>query len=987
MNYQTAFTAIAIALAAATLGLAAEPAPSVGLYVAPSSNWPSQTVEALSGALAESVNLVRLDAGAIPAELDPSQYSLIVVADARRVPAELPAALAVYVHKGGHLALLGGPFFDEPLCSYGDQLLDRRQLAEAVARDVSPTVLFDFDAPELAPWQHNSDRPSAESVAERTEAGAAGMAGALKLRASAEAGWDTFQSPPLDSSPDPAALLVCFWAKGDGPKSQVVIECRERDGSRWMATLRLSDQWQQYVLPVEAFHYWHDSPVQGRGGPADRLHPENAATITLGLAQSHAAYAGIEGHRTIWIDQVGFAPPPQLLQRPADLLPHDAAMPVIETASPRYKLFPVTNAKHLRVNPDQQIAPPIELPTPSVVYAPTARPDGTGLDRGRPCRFVSLIQSLDEHDSPQASPASLLIPAESTSGLVLSIPIADAGFFGHAAVAEWIGTLARRMLDGLFLLEGGAKYYASFGNEKIPLGAVVINRGPRPATVQVELAVTDPAGRAACSKNFSVSLAPGRQQRVAEPWPVPQGKHDRFQVSVRLLHENRPIDQIRHTLRVWQPKPAPQFLTARDGDFYLAGKPWFAHGVNYMPSSGTACEDQATFEFWMDASAYGQEIIGRDLTRLKAIGLNAVSAFVYHRSHADRNLLDFLMQCEDLGLKVNLSLRPGTPMDFHWEEIREIIAANRLAENDTIMAYDLAWEPMWGDRPQRKPFDVAWRAWIDRQYGDPAKAETAWQFAAPREDGQVAGPADAQFVQDGPWRKMVLDYRKFQNELLHSAYHRARDLVRSVDQNHLVSFRMTIAGDPTASPARMAYDPAGLAGAVDIMEPEGYGRIGDWNQVRPGWFTVAYCRAVAPELPVLWAEFGYSVWDPVSGGPGPDRLEFAGRFYEDFLRMAFESGSNGTFCWYSCGGYRVNEKSDYGILGPDGAWRPQSHALQRWAGPMTQPRPRNPVQRWIPIQLGHHVDGVAGIYRQVGEPFWKAIDEKQTPALRVEPAQ
>ena len=172
-----------------------------------------------------------------------------------------------------------------------------------------------------------------------------------------------------------------------------------------------------------------------------------------------------------------------------------------------------------------------------------------------------------------------------------------------------------------------------------------------------------------------------------------------------------------------------------------------------------------------------------------------------------------------------------------------------------------------GRPPATQKFDAAWRAWIDRQYGDPAKAEAAWQFAAPREDGEVAGPADDQIVQDGPCARWCSTIASFQNELLDSAYRRARDLVRSVDQNHLVSFRMTIAGDPTTSPARMAYDPAGLAGAVDIMEPEGYGRIGDWNQVRPGWFTVAYCRAVAPELPVLWAEFGYSVWDPASAAP------------------------------------------------------------------------------------------------------------------------
>jgi hypothetical protein len=987
MRYQLAATMLVIMFAVTTRTVAADSKATIGLYVAPTSEWPAETISALSQALGRSGEVVRLNARTSDGLLSPEEYWLVVVADARRVSAELPESLAAYSRNGGNLALLGGPFFDEPLWEYGDRMLDREELVEAVTREVKPTVLFDFDAAELPPWRNHSDRRSGESTAIRADGGAAGTDGALRLRASGEAGWDTFQSPSLEASPDPQAVLATFWAKGDGPQSQVVVEWRERDGSRWMTTIRLSDEWQQHVLPVEAFRYWPDARVRGRGGKGDVLHPENVETITLGLAKSHAVFAGLEGHRTIWVDEIGFARPPELLARPADLLRNHVAMPVIETASPSYKLFEVTNARSLRTNPAQSIAGQIDLPEVSKVFAPIARPDGTGLDRGRPWRFVSLIESLDENGRPQTSPASLLIPSDISSGMVLSIPIADPAFFADAAVIDWIERVVERMSCGVFLLEGGAKYYVASEGEEIPVGAVVVNRGHKQETVRVEVALGDPAGQVSMLRSFSVCTDPGEERRVAELWKVPRGKGDRFQVVVRAIRFQTEIDKIGHALRIWQPKESPKFLTAREGDFYLEDQRWFAHGVNYMPSSGVACEDRETFEYWMDGRAYGQEIIGRDLRNLKAIGLNSVSAFVYYRSHADRNLLDFLMQCEEHGLKVNLSLRPGTPMDFRWEEMREIIVANRLAENDTIIAYDLAWEPMWGTRVQRRRFDPPWREWIDRTYGNIEKAEAAWEFTAPREQDPVVGPSDAQIVRDGAWRKMVLDYRRFQNELLSSAYGRARELVRSVDENHLVSFRMTIAGDPTTQPARMAYDPAGLTKAVDIMEPEGYGRIGNWDQVRPGWFTTAYCRAVAPDLPVMWAEFGYSVWDPSSGGASPDRLDFAEQFYDDFLRMAYESGSNGTFCWYSCGGYRVNEKSDYGILGPDGAWRPHTEVLHRWAERMTAPRTRKPVDRWIPIELGRDVDGVAGIYGRVGEQFWRTIDEGLTPGLRVEPRE
>ena len=90
--------------------------------------------------------------------------------------------------------------------------------------------------------------------------------------------------------------------------------------------------------------------------------------------------------------------------------------------------------------------------------------------------------------------------------------------------------------------------------------------------------------------------------------------------------------------------------------------------------------------------------------------------------------------------------------------------------------------------------------------------------------------------------------------------------MKSVDPNHFTSFRMTIAGDPTASPTSCAYDFRGLARSCDIMEPEAYGRHGAWENVQRGRFTVDYARCVAPGRPVMWAEFGLAPY-------GPDALD------------------------------------------------------------------------------------------------------------------
>ena len=47
-----------------------------------------------------------------------------------------------------------------------------------------------------------------------------------------------------------------------------------------------------------------------------------------------------------------------------------------------------------------------------------------------------------------------------------------------------------------------------------------------------------------------------------------------------------------------------------------------------MPSSGVGQANQPIFEYWLGAAAYDPEVIDRDLRRIKAMGLNAVSVFL-----------------------------------------------------------------------------------------------------------------------------------------------------------------------------------------------------------------------------------------------------------------------------------------------------------------------------------------------------------------------
>ena len=193
---------------------------------------------------------------------------------------------------------------------------------------------------------------------------------------------------------------------------------------------------------------------------------------------------------------------------------------------------------------------------------------------------------------------------------------------------------------------------------------------------------------------------------------------------------------------------------------------------------------------------------------------------------------------------------------------------------------------------------------------------------------------------------------------------------------------MTVAGDPTFNQAHnMPYDFRGLVRGVDLFEPEGYGRIGDWKQVRPGMFTVAYARAIDASKPVMWAEYGVSSWDVNLMQTSPSSLDFEGRFYEDFLKMVRQSGANGAVCWWYPGGFRTNENSDFGIINPDGTDRPATVVLRKYAEQVTRPRDIPQPEVWIEFNPDDPA-GIEGIYKKVSSKFWQTVESGRVPGLR-----
>jgi len=942
---------------------------------------------AVGTALVETFKSQGIEAKAItPKELaaslaEPSREKMVILTECGILPLNAAKPLEKFIDQGGRLIALGGTLFREPIGELEGKWITRKQYEAMWAKVPLQHPIEDFSSKDLSQWTRSSNEPSHPSTHKVVMDPVHGPCLHREIRGLD--GWDTLNSPPLAQPIPEGQRYTCFWAKGGPRTNRLLFEWQEKDGSRWMGVVELTPKWRRYVLSENDFTFWESVPARKE----THLNLSNAARFNVGLAATHTG--GLWGDQEFWITGIGTCgktdvPP---IDWTIHFKPH-------EMLYPSYHTYPCKDVDSIEISRDDACILDwwtIDIKPPKHTFALHPRPLSTGYGKRRTHRWIPLLEARRRIE--HAGTVAALRFTQHTEQMWAAFAIQEPRFYGQTPVKNCILDLAKRMQDSVFIWEGGASKYTFFPGEKIHVGASVTAGEVDSETLSISLNAIDSAWHLDTDKgplhgtktlwNKVVPLNWNEAEGIWVDQEFPKGEEDPY-VEATLYRKGKVIDHIRHHIYEWEPKADLPPVTVNEGDFHLDGKPWFPYGVNYMPSSGIAREEGEPFEQWLGPRGYDPEIVGRDLRRIKDMGMNMVSVFLYHQSHSWGNLIDFLRQCEENDLRVNLSLRPGTPLDFQWDKVREMIEGNRLATNKVVFAYDLAWEPHFEGFQDRSRYTKEWNDWIGKKHGGLEAAFTAWGFKTDLIDGLFPVPQSKQWYESGPWDNMALDYGDFLNDLLHEHYSKARDLVRTIDPNHAVSFRMQYAGDPTyVGPTWIPYDFRGVAKAVDIMEPEGYGRIGKWEQIKAGRFTVDYARAVALDLPVFWAEAGLHSWDLASMSSTPENEERVAEFYRDYHRMLIESHSNGVAWWWYPGGFRTGENSDYGIINPDGTDRPVTRVIRELGPKIRYQGTRPEPEVIIDLDLRARPGGLAGVYNKVKEAYWAAIDAGKTVGLRI----
>ncbi len=942
-----------------------------------------EVADAVSEDLAASgYEVTTLDGDGLTSIDNLRRATLLVLPDASQLPAASVSPIQAYLQAGGDILAFNAPLWRELLIKPEEEWLSRADYEQKNATLPPEHVLFQFEPAEVASWGRGCFDPARPALYETVAAGPAPGQRALHCRLPKLENWDNFGPAALESAFPEGHTLTVFSARGADGTNNLSVEWQEKDGSRWIATVPLSREWRRYALAPSDFQFWESVPERAR----TTFNPANAARVQIGLSFTHTGTTSEP--QEWWIGPFGSA----ALTPGLEALMLRPTISPMDTLAPTYKAFECTGVAAMKVGETQAIVSGAAIPLPSagLIRAAHPRPDGDGFDKGRDWRWIPLIEAQAANGAWRGNPATLMIHSDGPfkNGQWASFGIEDPQWYLMPEVRNLVRQILERMRMPVYFVDGGSNYFTYFDDQSIEYGFTATNAGSEfLQQLIVRANVTDATqGQIVAEKTWPLTMGKSDTKRFVASWMPGGWPEGGYRVSMELLKDGRILDRVENAAHVWKPAESKAFITVEHGDFMLGGKRWRAHGVNYMPSSGIGIEDGNYFEKWLGARAYDTEIISRDLDHCVQLGINSVSIFLYRESMEAQNLLDILRLLRDRSMKANLSLRPGTPLDFEWDGVREMIEYYRLSENDTVYAYDLAWEPLWMAQKDRVRWDGDWAAWIVERYGSVENAESDWACAVPRDgQGVITNPAAEQLETDGDWRRMVAAYRRFLDTLLYKHYSRARSLVKSVDPHHLVSFRMTETGNPTMSwHGVLAYDFPYLAAAVDLLEPEGYGRIGDWEQVKPGWFQYEYARWAAPALPMIWAEAGVHAWDIGTMTSPQERLDYQGQYFRDFYRMITSSAADGIYWWWYPGGFRFGENSDYGIMNPDGTWRPNSHAIREHAETFMNGPDAKPVDHWIVFDRDQFANGMPGVYEAVQEEFWMAIDEGRTPGLRTE---
>lgn len=945
----------------------------VGILVPPEKpEYYDDVVKAIKSGVNATVEEISWENAAT--QIDAQKYEVIILPEAKSYPANASTAIDNYMQNGGKLLTLGGPPLQD-----GKELVNGKWLNQQEAFDTAEKKkAVDFSKTTEASFTLNADNPGQLGYELELEKGAPDGGTALHVKYPNPKNWAQISVSATGKLA--GANSITFYVKGCYYLMQHGLCIGVNDGTgTYYAVIKPSSDWSLYTLTEEDFYLWADNRIQ------EDKHPnlDNVKHMSFGIAQTHTPFH-VGKLYEYWITSPS-------LQKVGDLGAIDM---VLEGIAPEYKFFPITNGDSAEASQNQSFVATRKYTLPDELFSATHRPQGIGYSRDRDQRFVPLIEVRDEKDLRSGYLAWMYVfstgiretetPYEGS--IVAGFGTSDAKFYNKNGCAAVVDVL-RALLNDYMFIEAGASedIYVDAETKVLSMGAYTRGKAADGITLNFDF-IKD--NKTIFTKEYDLS-----KHRVAKTtgdtevkamsfeYEKSEGKPD--YVVATIQKDGKVLDTITQDITFWSPKPEKErkYVTTANNEFIRDGKVIRFYGVSYLPTSGIASEDQNFWEYYLSRESFDPDVVYNDLLRLKEVGFNSIGTFIYYRDAIEtKSLLWLAYVCDMLDMYLEVDIRPhADPFNLKEEEVVATFENLHLAELDNIVSFGVAWERSfgsydgnYGNDAGRKAYDEYWTEWVENNYGSIANAEFEWGESMPRNaQGQYTAVSDEALREKVP-TKLVAAYRRFADDLVASKHAYVRELFDRLAPNHMITAR---AGDvgciPLQDAAKMGYEFTALAAGMDYLSPEYYSSTDLADQMI---FTNVYSRYSSPDAPVVWKEFqvtnrwgGSNFNDPAYETLRKDIVEESIKNIKAELDNIIAGGTSGCYYWYSAGGYRYNEKSDCGVINPDGSDRAVTKLIREYKDKfMNRPALRK-TEAVIEINRDDYNNSIAGLYSDVQE--------------------
>ena len=928
----------------------------VALYV---TNQDLTYVDALHQALLQKFKAVdRKDTSDnVSTIFNTANYDTVIVVGADTMSAAAATAMEAYLDQSGRVLLLGGPALEKQFELNGEHV------ALDDYRESVINALTSSDKQTLASVSVANDWQAVKNSGTITKSsGNYGLAnGSKQLYFSI----DDLSSYALlqrsVSSTLPSANALSFYAKaGDTQTGVFTLEISNGDDYRFRTKVALTNEWKHYTIIPEDFAPYSSNT-------SNVLDLTKITMVKLSFETSFSKLT--QGAHSLYISDI------TLSYVGNDNAFASQAQHTLNGVAPLYEQYPITNAAEISADPAQVFVSDRNYIIPTgknSLISRYAGITGSGYGKDTDIRFIPLLTVTDAKGLFSGYAAWMDVYATQTTAngnregaIVGYFGAATDEFYNEDGIAAVVET-AQAMSRNVFIVDGGTSEHTYLPeNSSIVTGIkfVTLNNGEQSsvtATVQLYRGNTMLAQYTA--DNATSSTLANSIQTIQATYNRANGTPDRAVATLSI--NGQIIDRIEQDIRYWEPKPENErnYIYTEDGYFKKNGEIINFFGINYFPSYQGAAPDSSalngitsTYDSFFSKGGYNPEVIKNDLKRFKDIGMNAVAIQADLKSiQSSNNLVNFLQICEDMGIYVDISLSSyAYPLrNYSANNVATMIQRLHLHENDNIISYDIAWEERigsyTGDRDKvddnryigRDHWDNAWVEWVKTQYGSVSTALRAWGYPSGLSTSNLVITDAMLDDTTETYRKAVAAYYRFIDDIVSTSMAENVAHLKSVAPDQLFSFRMSMSGSTlrtsSLKPSTHCFDFQSLASSMAFMQPEGYQLAGTQDSSLQIMFANAYARYTKPDAPVVWKEFGKTVWANREDGnfyPSEAAIAAGARYYEFVLDYCLKSYTSGMFCWWSISGYRANEDSDYGIINPDGSDRGEITALLREYAP------------------------------------------------------